>query len=100
MEQEDVPESMRSSLDNRRSRMNREYPPQIIERVELIHKGRHYRDLFRELERNLTPPEERKMIFDTLLQLFTMKQLKMIVENRRGLPGRLGKMLAAMEEEE
>lgn len=40
------------------------------------------------------------MIFDTLLQLFTMKQLKMIVKNRRGLPGRLGKMLAAMEEEE
>ena len=104
MEQEDVPESMRSFLADQRSRMNREYPPQIIERVNLIHKARHYRDLFRELERNLTPPEERKVIFATILDLFTIEELKRYAENmRRGRMGqqtKLGKMLAAMEEEE
>ena len=84
--------------------MNREYPPQIIERVNEIHKASHYRDLFRELEKNLTPPEERKIIFATLLELFGIEQLKKYAKNlRRGRMGRqtkLGKMLAAMEEEE
>lgn len=82
------------------SEERREY---FRKRAQHILKARHYRDLFRELERNLTPPEERKMIFATILELFDIEQLKKHAENmRRGRMGRqsrLGKMLAAMEEE-
>ena len=78
------------------SEERREY---FRKRAQHILKARHYRDLFIELERNLTPPEDREMIFATILDLFDIEDLKIHAANRRR-PSRLGKMLAAMEEEE